>query len=87
MTLLNITPFVDVDNYFFEVPKDLIDLQTGDYWTKCLVDTGTDILVLKTSVVDNSILSSARGKVKLTAAFDDDVQATLVNYTSICNKS
>ena len=58
----------------------LLDIQIGNVWTKCLVDSGIDILVIKTSVVDPALMSSLVGtQIKFVAAFVNMVQATLLN--------
>ena len=74
------------EQYFVQVPTELVKIKVGDKWTECLVDTGTNISVLKASVVDNSLLSSAKAHVKLTAAFGDDIQAVLANVPLILSR-
>jgi len=58
----------------------LIDLKIGSNWTKCLVDSGTNISVFQRAVVESSLLTpSCNTTIDLVAAFGDIVQTTLVN--------
>ena len=67
------------DREVVHVPTEPINVKIGNKWVKCIVDTGTDITVLSTSVVDKSLLSSAKAKVSLTSAFGNNVQAVYAN--------
>ena len=64
---------------FATYPVGLIDIKVGKNWLKCIVDSGTDISVCKQDLLEPSLMpSGSNKKVRLVAAFGDNVQASVV---------
>ena len=62
------------------IPSGLIDLKIGRTWTKCLVDFGAEISVIRKDAVEKELLNqSINTTVNLHSAFGQKVTAQLVN--------